>query len=98
MVRFIGRVIDGSKPGKHPGFIEPAQATLRSKPPTGTGYVHEIKFDGYRVQAHLRGGLAQLYTRSGLDWTNRFPTIATAVGSIVKSRPIATPAKAEASH
>jgi bifunctional non-homologous end joining protein LigD len=82
MVRFIGRVLDGSTPGKHPGFVEPALATLRTKPPTGAGYVHEIKFDGYRVQAHLRGGLASLYTRSGLNWTKRFPTIAAAVGSI----------------
>jgi bifunctional non-homologous end joining protein LigD len=82
MVRFTGRVIEGSKPGKHPGFVEPALATLRTNPPTGAGYIHEIKFDGYRVQAHLRGGLAQLYTRSGLNWTKRFPTIAVAVGSI----------------
>src|SRR6478736_4764107 len=82
MVRFIGRVIKGSKPGKHPGFVEPALATMRTKPPTGAGYIHEIKFDGYRVQAHLRGGLASLYTRSGLNWTKRFPTIAAAVGSI----------------
>src|SRR5436305_5325831 len=82
MVRFIGRVITGSQPGKHPGFVEPALATLRTKPPTGAGYIHEIKFDGYRVQAHLRGGLAYLYTRSGLNWTKRFPTIAVAVGSI----------------
>ena len=51
MVRYIGRVIDGSKPGNHPGFVEPALATLRAKPPTGTGCVHEIKFDGYRLQA-----------------------------------------------
>jgi bifunctional non-homologous end joining protein LigD len=83
MVRFIGRVIEGSRPGKHPGFVEPALATLRTKPPTGAGYVHEIKFDGYRLQAHLRGGLPVLYTRrSGLNWTKRFPTIATALGSI----------------
>src|SRR4029077_10768704 len=72
--RFIGRVIDGSRPGKHPGFVEPALATLRTKPPTGAGYIHEIKYDGYRVQAHLRGGLAYLYARSGLNWTKRFPT------------------------
>jgi hypothetical protein len=84
MVRFIGRVIKGSKPGKHPGFVEPALATLRTKPPTGSGYVHEIKFDGYRVQAHLRGGLAQLYTRSGLNWTKRFPTIAVAASGLTK--------------
>jgi bifunctional non-homologous end joining protein LigD len=82
MVRFIGRVIEGSKPGKHPSFVKPALATLRTKPPTGAGYVHEIKFDGYRLQAHLRGGLPYLYTRSGLNWTKRFPTIAAAVSSI----------------
>ena len=35
MVRFIGRVIKGSKPGKHPGFVEPALATLRTKPSIG---------------------------------------------------------------
>ena len=78
MVRFIGRVIKGSEPAKHPGFVEPALATLRNKPPTGNGYVHEIKLDGYRVQAHLRGGLPILYTRSGLNWTKRFPPIAAA--------------------
>jgi bifunctional non-homologous end joining protein LigD len=82
MVRFIGRVIKGSKPGKAPGFVEPALATLRAKPPTGGGYVHEVKFDGYRVQAHLRGGLPVLYTRSGLNWTKRFPPIAVALGHI----------------
>ena len=82
MVRFIGRVIKGSEPAQHPGFIEPALATLRAKPPTGNRYVHEIKFDGYRVQAHLRGGLPILYTRSGLNWTKRFPTIAEAMSSI----------------
>src|SRR4051812_32975560 len=82
MVRFIGRVIQGSKPGKHPGFVQPALATLRTKPPTGVGYIHEIKFDGYRVQAHLRGGLVSLWTRGGLDWTKRFPTIAVAMDSI----------------
>jgi bifunctional non-homologous end joining protein LigD len=82
MVRFIGRVIKGSRPGKHPGFVEPALATLRTEPPTGANYVHEIKFDGYRVHAHLRGGLPYLYTRRGLNWTKRVPTIAVALGNI----------------
>jgi ATP dependent DNA ligase domain len=59
-----------------PVFIQPCFATLRSKVPSGAGYVHELKFDGYRAQAHLREGRVSLYTRSGLDWTNRFPTIA----------------------
>jgi bifunctional non-homologous end joining protein LigD len=81
-VRFIGRVIKGSRPAPHPGFVEPALATLKTKPPTGGQYIHEIKFDGYRVQAHLRGGVVSLWTRGGLNWTNRFPTIAVAAGSI----------------
>jgi bifunctional non-homologous end joining protein LigD len=74
--------VPGAKPGKHPGFIQPALATLKVNPPSGDRYVHEIKFDGYRLQAHLRGGLPTLYTRSGLNWTKRFPTVATGVGSI----------------
>ena len=56
MVRFIGRVIEGSRPGAYPGFIEPSLATLRTSPPKQDKYVHEIKFDGYRIPAHLRGG------------------------------------------
>jgi bifunctional non-homologous end joining protein LigD len=44
--------------------------------PAGGGYVHEAKLDSYRLQAHLRDGRVTLYTRTGLDWTNRFPPIA----------------------
>jgi bifunctional non-homologous end joining protein LigD len=40
--------------------------------------MHEVKLDGYRIQAHLNDGRVTLYTRSGLDWTNRFPTLAEA--------------------
>jgi bifunctional non-homologous end joining protein LigD len=82
MGRFVGRTLKGSKPGKHPGFVKPQLATLSVRPPSGNQYIHEVKFDGYRVQAHLRGGLASLWTRSGLDWTKRFPPIAVGVGSI----------------
>src|SRR5215203_3382214 len=74
--------VPGAKPGKHPGFVQPALATLKVQPPSGERYVHEIKFDGYRVQAHLRGGSPILYTRSGLNWTKRFPTIAEALSGI----------------
>jgi hypothetical protein len=55
---------------------EPCLASLRDKVPSSAGYVHEVKLDGYRVQAHLRDGRVTLFTRSGLDWTKRFPTIA----------------------
>jgi len=55
-----------------PGFIEPALATLKPSAPTARKWLHEIKFDGYRLQAHLRAGKARLFTRSGLDWTAKF--------------------------
>ena len=47
---FIARVLPGARPASFPGFIEPALATLRSKVPTGARFVHELKFDGYRIQ------------------------------------------------
>jgi bifunctional non-homologous end joining protein LigD len=58
------------------GFIPPALATSQASPPLGATWVHELKLDGYRLQAHLRGGQVQLLTRRGLDWTARFGSIA----------------------
>jgi len=58
----------------YPGFIEPALATSIDKVPSGERWVHEIKFDGYRVQVHLRD--AAVNPRRGNDWTNRFRKIA----------------------
>lgn len=55
-----------------PGFIPPALATLKATPPEGKGWLHEVKFDGYRLQAHISAGKVKLFTRSGLDWTKRF--------------------------
>jgi bifunctional non-homologous end joining protein LigD len=80
--RFLARVLPGAKPEPFPGFIEPALATLRRQVVTGTGFVHELKLDGYRIQAHLHDGRVTLYTRSGLDWTKRFPTITADVGRL----------------
>jgi len=74
--RFRARVLLGAKPAPFPGFVAPCLALLRSKVPSARGFVHELKLDGYRVQAHLRDGRVTLYTRSGLDWTTRFPPIA----------------------
>ena len=55
-----------------PGFVEPALATLYPTAPAGDAWLHEIKFDGYRLQAHIRRGRVELLTRRGLDWTKRF--------------------------
>jgi bifunctional non-homologous end joining protein LigD len=67
--RFLARVPPGAKSTPFPSFIAPMLATLGSKVPTGAGYVHEVKLDGYRIQAHLNDGRVTLFTRSGLDWT-----------------------------
>jgi bifunctional non-homologous end joining protein LigD len=61
---------------KMPGFIAPQLARLLAHPPSGARWVHEVKFDGYRMQARVEKGKARLLTRKGLDWTGRFPEIA----------------------
>jgi len=62
-----------------PLFVEPCLASLAASPPSGSQWVHEVKFDGYRLQARIDGEEVKLLTRSGLDWTKRFSTIADAV-------------------
>ena len=62
-----------------PGFIKPQLATRKTRAPKGEQWLHEIKFDGYRVQVHLNKGKRKLYTRNGLDWTKRFSVIAGAL-------------------
>src|SRR5262249_44757940 len=65
-----------------PTFVPPSLATLRATPPRGQGWVHEIKFDGYRIQARLDHGKVKLLTRKGLDWAERFPNINDAVARL----------------
>src|SRR3982075_3633375 len=60
----------------YPGFVEPALATSIDKVPSGDRWLHEIKFDGYRVQVHLRDAAVKIFMRRGNDWTNRFRKIA----------------------
>ncbi|HVY87825.1 MAG TPA: DNA ligase D, partial [Hyphomonadaceae bacterium] len=61
-----------------PSFIEPQLTKLLEKPPSGSGWAHEIKFDGYRMQLRTVGGKASLRTRKGLDWSEKFPEIVAA--------------------
>ena len=68
-----------SRPPEMPGFIKPQLATLKSKAPVGSHWLHEIKFDGYRVQVHLNRGKRKVFTCNGLDWTKRFSQIAGAL-------------------
>ena len=62
--------------------MPPSLATLRTTAPSGAGWVHEIKFDGYRIQARLDRGKVRLLTRKGLDWTSKFPNVAAAVAEL----------------
>jgi bifunctional non-homologous end joining protein LigD len=62
-----------------PGFIMPQLATPKSRAPKGDQWLHEIKYDGYRVQVHVNSGRKKVFTRNGLDWTKRFSLIAGAL-------------------
>ncbi len=59
-----------------PDFVAPELCTPVDHPPSGEGWVHEVKFDGYRVQMRVEEGEATLKTRKGLDWTDKFGAIA----------------------
>ena len=68
-----------------PAFVAPCLATLSDRAPEGANWVHEIKFDGYRIQARLDRGKVKLLTRKGLDWTKKFPTVAAAIAKLPAS-------------
>jgi bifunctional non-homologous end joining protein LigD len=59
-----------------PGFVAPQLALLKDAPPQGEGWLHEIKFDGYRIIAVIKAGKVSLWTRNQLDWTHKYGRIA----------------------
>ena len=56
-------------------FIHPCQPIVAKQPPSGPGWAHELKYDGYRLQIHVRNGRVRLFTMNGADWTKRYPRI-----------------------
>ncbi len=64
--------LEGARKGPFPDEVEPQLATLVTGPPPGEGWLYEVKLDGYRILAQLRGGRVTLVTRGGQDWTERF--------------------------
>jgi len=74
----IAAGLRGAKGARIRGFILPCLATLRDKVPSGTNWIHEIKFDGYRLQLHKNENDIRFYTRRGYDWTKRFSSLVTA--------------------
>lgn len=69
-------------------FIETMQPKLVDLPPAGGDWLHEIKYDGYRIQLHIDGGRVTTYTRNGHDWTSKFPSIARDAHAIPAARAI----------
>ncbi|MGN6763543.1 MAG: DNA ligase D, partial [Rhizobiaceae bacterium] len=65
-----------------PDFIAPQLCETLSRPPSGSGWLHEIKFDGYRIQMRVLDRKTMLKTRKGLDWTAKYPAIARAAADL----------------
>jgi bifunctional non-homologous end joining protein LigD len=74
--------VRGARKKLLPTFVEPSLAQTAERPPSGAKWVHEIKYDGYRIQARIDGATVRLLTRTGLDWTDRFASIARALGAL----------------
>jgi bifunctional non-homologous end joining protein LigD len=64
--------------GNMPSFVPPQLCRLVDRPPNGASWIHEVKFDGYRMQLRVAGDDVVLRSRGGLDWTQRFSAIAEA--------------------
>ena len=82
----VAKPLDPRQPGLFdvplPGWMRPCLPTLVEAPPMGAQWIHEIKWDGYRVSAYVEDGKATVRTRNGHDWTQRFPTIAAALARL----------------
>jgi len=65
-----------------PRFVSPQLSLSVETPPSGSQWVHEIKLDGYRMAARIDNWYTQLLTRTGLDWTGKYPSIAEALGNL----------------
>lgn len=74
--------VAGARKAVLPAFVEPCLAKLADTAPSGSQWIHEIKFDGYRLQARIDGRKVCLLTRRGLDWTKRFAHVADALRAL----------------
>jgi bifunctional non-homologous end joining protein LigD len=70
------------QPSTMPDFIAPQLCENLERPPSASGWIHEIKFDGYRIQMRILDGKVTLKTRKGLDWTGKFPAIASSAANL----------------
>jgi bifunctional non-homologous end joining protein LigD len=74
--------LPGARKARLPHDVAPQLATLVAEPPRGDEWLHEIKYDGYRLLCPLADGKARLLTRHGKDWSDRFPSVARAAAEL----------------
>jgi len=72
--------VPGARAAELPDWLEPQKATLVRGPPSDDAWLHELKFDGYRILGRCEKGRARLLTRSEKDWTERMPTLSSELG------------------
>jgi len=80
--RGVALALPGAGNRALPGNFKPQLTTLREAPPRGDEWLHEVKWDGYRLLADLDDGIVKLRSRNGLDWTDDFPEIASALEAL----------------
>ncbi len=80
--RALAAAQPGARRGPLPEHFEPQLASPAAEAPAGDGWLHEIKFDGYRLVCRIAAGAARLITRGGLDWTTRFGALAQAAAEL----------------
>jgi bifunctional non-homologous end joining protein LigD len=74
--------LPGARKAALPEFVSPQLATLVKEAPPGNEWLHELKFDGYRLLCHLQRGHVRLWTRNRKDWTDKFPNVAKALQAL----------------
>jgi len=78
--------VRGARKGPLPRTLRPQLATLVTEAPAGDGWLHELKFDGYRILARVQDGRARLISRNGNDWSDNFPSLVAALQALPVSQ------------
>jgi len=81
-VRTALKDVEGARKGKLPQKVKPLLPTLVEKAPQGEEWLHEVKWDGYRLLAEKKGGKVRLLTRNRKDWTGNFPALARSIDKL----------------
>src|SRR5688500_3703254 len=73
------KIPPGARRAKLPDSVAPQLATLVKEPPAGDEWLHELKFDGYRMVCRIDRGKVKFWSRNSIEWTAKFPNVSEAV-------------------